>query len=220
MIEPSKFPLNRRDCACILTNFVVNYSNLFYTYIIHSMRNTRGQSLLELAAVITLVTLGIFFAGPTIIRSINAHFKLWDDSIQDSYTDPMQKPPLIQDGSIPSTCVCTDWQWAAGQRCGVSPCNPQEHLESKLCNPAGCGLAGAVPCTGGTGVRCISAVERCVQDLQCCDIFVDTATCGTGGSLTDTYPAGCGAINPPTCTEKPDCPIGQRLQQKPCGGGT
>jgi hypothetical protein len=152
----------------------------------------KGQSLLELAAVITLVTLGIFFVGPTVIRGVNAHFKFWDESIQDSYSDPLQKAPPLQNGEMPTNCICSDWQEAVGQRCGVSPCAPTEHLATKVCNPAGCGQA--------TGI----AVEKCVDDPQCCNLFVDTPLCGEG--VVSQTPRGC--------------LLNYRVQKATCGGST
>ncbi len=154
------------------------------------MRNKTGQSILELTAVITLVTLGVFFAGPTIIRGINAHFKLWDDSIQDSYTDPMEKADPLVNAEMPFNCVCTDFLGGVGQNCGVSPCGPRFRLEYKQCSPTGCGQARG------------EVMEQCIEDNQCCEIYVDTPVCGLG----------TGGLN--------DCPFGDRVTQTMCGGNT
>src|SRR4051812_42723798 len=102
------------------------------------MKTLKGQSLLELAAVITLIAVAIFFAGPTVIRGVNAHFKIWDDSIQDSYSDPFQETNVAL---LSTTCTCSDTIGGVGTRCGVSPCKTNEHLETRICSPAGCAQA-------------------------------------------------------------------------------
>jgi hypothetical protein len=158
------------------------------------MCTRKGQSLLELTAVITLVTLGIFFAGPTIIRGINAHFKLWDDSIQDSYSDPMKKAPL-EPTAINCTrdCICSEIIGNPGERCGLSNCKATQRLESKICNPATCGDACEM-------VPGFGPVDRCIDDPACCKDLKDTSLCGTG----------TGALN--------DCALGERVMRADCGG--
>ncbi len=149
------------------------------------MNKNYAQSILELIAMIMFVAATIFIAGPTIIRGINAHFKIWDDSVQDSYKDPLKQSPPI---NLPSDCICDPPIGGLGQRCNASPCGPTERLETTLCNPVGCGAALGIP------------ESICLPDSACCDKYVDTALCGLGG--------------PP-----PDCPITERITQRPCGEG-
>jgi len=47
--------------------------------------NERGQSIIEYTLIAVLVILGIVYMGPYALRSVNAYFKLWDDSVQDSF---------------------------------------------------------------------------------------------------------------------------------------
>lgn len=149
------------------------------------MNRNRAQSILELVAMIMFVAATIFIGGPTIIRGINSHFKLWDDSIQDSYNDPLKEaPPQI----LPTDCICDPPIGGPGLRCDVDPCGPTERLETVLCNPVGCGAALGFP------------ENSCVSDPTCCDRWLDMALCGEGGP-------------------SPDCPVGERRQQRACGGG-
>lgn len=150
------------------------------------MKKNLAQSTLELVAMILFIAATIFIGGPTIIRGINAHFKIWDDSVQDSYNDPLKQAPQQ---NLPADCVCDPPMGGPGLRCGISPCLPTERLETILCNPVGCGAA--------LGIN----ENYCVDDPTCCDRYLDTALCGTGG------PA-------------PDCPVGERITQRACGGGT
>src|SRR5689334_12161300 len=149
------------------------------------MRNQKGQSILEITAVITLVTIVIFFAGPTVIRSINAHFKLWDDSIQDSYNDPLKEAPPLNE-----TLNCK-FEWA-GSGCNVFPCKATEHLERLLCNPA--------TCCEASGMQ----TERCVTDNACCEEWRPTDQCCFGENSPTPTP---GAM--PT-----NCPTGNRIFQR------
>lgn len=136
--------------------------------------------------MIMLVAATIFIGGPTIIRGVNAHFKIWDDSVQDSYKDPLKQGPPI---SLPTNCVCDPPIGGPGLRCGAGICPETMHLETILCNPVGCGAA-------------LGIVEQsCVNDPTCCEIYQDTALCGTGGAV-------------------PDCPLGSRITRRACGGGT
>lgn len=149
------------------------------------MNKNRAQSILELIAMIMFIAATIFIGGPTIIRGVNAHFKLWDDTVQDSYRDPLHEAPPV---TMPTDCVCDPPIGGPGLRCGIAPCSNTQRLETSLCNPAGCGPA--------LGIQ----EENCVDDPTCCDFYRDTILCGTGGP-------------------SPDCPLGERITQRPCGGG-
>lgn len=150
------------------------------------MKKNHAQSTLELIAMILFIAATIFIGGPTIIRGINAHFKLWDDSVQDSYNDPLKQAPQQ---NLPADCQCDPPMGGPGLRCGISPCLPTERLETILCNPVGCGAA--------LGIN----ENYCVDDPTCCDIYLDTNLCGTGGP-------------------SPDCPLGERVTQRACGSST
>lgn len=141
--------------------------------------------MLELVAMILFIGATIFIGGPTIIRGINAHFKLWDDSVQDSYNDPLTQAPQQ---NMPADCVCDPPIGGPGLRCGISPCPRTRRLETILCNPVGCGVALGI------------TENYCVDDPTCCDPWYDTTLCGLGGAA-------------------PDCPLGERIQQRLCGMG-
>ncbi len=52
-----------------------------------------GQSLIEYSLIVLLVILGIVVMGPYVLRSINAHFKIWDEEIQDSHNERFNSLP-------------------------------------------------------------------------------------------------------------------------------
>ncbi len=53
----------------------------------------KAQSTIEFSTLIILVTLGLIVMSPYIIRSVNAHLKTWEDSVDDSISDPLQNAP-------------------------------------------------------------------------------------------------------------------------------
>lgn len=55
--------------------------------------NNQGQQITEFTTVFILVALGIILVGPFVIRAWNAHLKTWEDSIVDSYRDPLVETP-------------------------------------------------------------------------------------------------------------------------------
>jgi Flp pilus assembly pilin Flp len=56
--------------------------------------NKHGQSIIEYVLIAVLVILGIVIMGPYVLRSVNAHFKLWDDGVQDSFTENITQAPV------------------------------------------------------------------------------------------------------------------------------
>jgi|GEM_PF-4133820 len=155
--------------------------------------NKQAQSTLELIAVITFVTVAILVVGPTVIRGINAHFKLWDDTIQDSYNDPMNK---ASKPTTSPTCTCSGWQGSAPSQCDASFCGPKQRYEYKSCDPP----------------NCQTPSEQCVDDPACCEQYRDTLLCGSGG-----FPRCTGeTTEPPIC----DCAIDHRKIVKGCGNNT
>lgn len=137
------------------------------------MNANRAQSILELVAMIMFIAAVIFIGGPTIIRGVNAHFKIWDDSVQDSFSDPLKQAPLNSVTGLPTNCVCDPPIGGPGQRCNIGSCPRTQRLVTTLCNPVGCGST--------LGIN----EEICIDDPACCDIFRDTDVCGTGGASPD-----------------------------------
>jgi hypothetical protein len=155
------------------------------------MNKNRAQSILELVAMIMFVAATIFIGGPTIIRGINAHFKLWDDSVRDTYNDPLKQG---SPQNLPTDCICDPPIGGPGLRCDVDPCPPTQRLVTVLCNPVGCGAALGI------------TESTCVDDPTCCDRYIDMLICGTGGPAPDcpvgerrTQRACGGGINEFSC---------------------
>lgn len=137
------------------------------------MNVNRAQSILELVAMIMFIAAVIFIGGPTIIRGVNAHFKLWDESVQDSFSDPLKQAPIPSVSGIPTNCVCDPPIGAPGTRCSLGSCPNTQRLVTTLCNPVGCGTSIGI------------TEEQCIDDPVCCDIFRDTSVCGAGGAAPD-----------------------------------
>ena len=53
----------------------------------------KGQSFIEYSIIAVLVILGVVVMGPYVLRSINAHFKMWDDQVQDSHNERLDILP-------------------------------------------------------------------------------------------------------------------------------
>lgn len=51
----------------------------------------KGQNTLEYTTIILVVAAGIIVMGPYVIRSVNAHFKSWEDAVNDAVNDPMEE---------------------------------------------------------------------------------------------------------------------------------
>ena len=51
------------------------------------MFKNRGQSIIEYCTLAMLIIVGTIVMGPYVIRSVNAHFKLWQESVDDSIND-------------------------------------------------------------------------------------------------------------------------------------
>ncbi|MBL8013035.1 MAG: hypothetical protein JNN05_04230 [Candidatus Omnitrophica bacterium] len=137
------------------------------------MNVNRAQSILELVAMIMFIASVIFIGGPTIIRGVNAHFKIWDESVQDSFSDPLHQAPISSVNGIPTNCVCDTPIGGPGTRCSLGPCPNTQRLVTTLCNPVGCGTTIGI------------TEEQCIDDPACCDIYRDTSVCGTGGAAPD-----------------------------------
>lgn len=54
----------------------------------------KAQNVLEYTTLILVVAAGIIVMGPYVIRSVNAHFKSWEDAVNDATNDPMEEADL------------------------------------------------------------------------------------------------------------------------------
>jgi hypothetical protein len=106
------------------------------------MRLLKGQSIIEYVMIIILVMTGIIVAGPYLLRSVNAHFKLWDDTVQDSFDDRIveARPDQIRIDIPPDCKSCpSSWTGSCGtaQKNGPGQCDETEAVWQTHC-PIGC----------------------------------------------------------------------------------
>ncbi|MDP8211756.1 MAG: hypothetical protein P9X22_00510 [Candidatus Zapsychrus exili] len=64
-------------------------------------KKSAGQQSIEFTTLIILATIGVLVMGPYVIRSWNANIKGWEDSVRDSFNDP-----LIESETIPDIPGC------------------------------------------------------------------------------------------------------------------
>ncbi len=178
----------------------------------------RSQSLIELTTLIVLIVVGIILIRPYVIRAVNAHFKTWEETIEDSTKEELQEALLNE---LPPPPVCPDGTCTAGfedvtrccQDCGTCNdgyCCPQKgednNTSPNYC-PQDCGTCGDTICTP----------ERNEDVNTCC---VDCSTCGDGSCCTDLgpdVPGGTPVGKDVGCT--PDCPQAPLCPNRICDPG-
>jgi len=151
-----------------------------------SIQNRRAQSLIEFMLLVTLVAAAVIIMGPYVIRSWNANMKMWDDSVQDSFTDPI--------GNVPPTglevpeCNC---QYVAPcddePCCGVESCGPLQRSLIWLCDPLNCAVEPNPP-VDAFG----NPVNKCENHLLCCTDWKKRdvpSQCGEAGCPETRVPA-------------------------------
>jgi len=112
-------------------------SRVYFDYRYEFM-NKRGQSIIEYSLIAILVLLGIVYMGPYVLRSIDAHFKLWDDSAQDSFTENITQAPVNEIVFTPPTCNCSYVDGGCGN---PTQCGSGYHILNLVCSansPQGC----------------------------------------------------------------------------------
>ena len=190
--------------------------------------NKQGQSIVEYALIATLVLLGVIFMGPYVLRSINAHFQLWDEGSQDSFHENLRQASLNSIPYLNSDCECTQ---TTGQCGGPNMfCAANEKEIDWVCTP----YQG---CNGSKGTT------TCVVDQDCCGC-PSVSGCGAAALPTPatpgvtphppgmvsvpcpqitsgqacTYVANeCYQALPITGTNKSPCYYGYRIYSFPCG---
>ncbi|MEI7998423.1 MAG: hypothetical protein WCH62_02830 [Candidatus Omnitrophota bacterium] len=186
--------------------------------------NKRGQSIIEYSLLAILIIVGIIYMGPYVIRSINAHFKLWQESIDDTTNDRMLDVPT---NVIAPTCSCgaktfagcgSQWQ-RANQNCA-----PDEHYWYTPCTPSTCGygLAGGFDegCSPDSDPAVISSGQP-----PCCDIYTasNPKVCGSvhlpyvGFSRTPPNANGSVEVSPHNVNDDSTyCYYGEQVMYKQC----
>lgn len=158
--------------------------------------------MVEYALIAVLVILGIVVMGPYVLRSVNAHFKLWDEGVQDSFTENITQAPV---GSVPhiplNNCVCNPSAGSCGSGQAGSPCGPGYREHNYNCNPQGCNGAGD---------------SYCVLDNSCC--IAQNEGCGNYTCPQTGCPSD--ATTPPQGANSNNCYFGYEIQGQTCGANT
>lgn len=102
------------------------------------MRKHSGQSIIEYSIIAILVMLSVVIMGPYVLRSVNAHFKIWDDQVQDSANDRLTQ---ASDIDLPANCRVNGPPLLGS--CGVVKgktvtCQANERYKYYTFNPPGC----------------------------------------------------------------------------------
>ncbi|MBI4309633.1 MAG: hypothetical protein HY591_04810 [Candidatus Omnitrophica bacterium] len=142
----------------------------------------KGQSTIELAAIAVLVITGIIVGGPYVLRSIQAHFKLWSHSVQESTDDHLIEPQDVNIDLPPCT-----FTWVPGS-CGASGCKKTERVYSKNSTPAGCDF----------GLKCEVDPACCTEPVRSNSVCWRSPA-SAPQPATDGIPAGfhvCGSGTP------------------------
>ncbi|MBF0504770.1 MAG: hypothetical protein HQL14_06680 [Candidatus Omnitrophica bacterium] len=162
----------------------------------------RGQSIVEFTLIAILVILGIVFMGPYVLRSINAYFKLWDTSVQDSFEEKLQQAPVSDVPDILANCTYVSTNEGCGISVAGATCGAGYSAWTLVDNPQGC--SGAPSST-------------CKADCGCCD--PEPQGCGSFPLPTD---ASGNPIAPPDNIPPPatsNCYYGQHLLASVCAPG-
>lgn len=125
--------------------------------------------------------------GPYVLRSVNAHFKLWDEGVHDSFTEKLAQAPVGVIPNIPLNCTCTTSAGDCGSSLASSQCAASQRIYNHTCSLQGCDGAPA---------------SSCVDDPSCCSAWA---------------PVGCGTVplgQPPTST---NCNYGYQILAHQCG---
>jgi hypothetical protein len=150
--------------------------------------NKNGQSMIEYMFIAILVILGVVIMGPYVLRSVNAHFKIWDESVQDSSTENITQAPVGDVPPIISTCPpCTDIAGSCGGSATGLQCGANQRNYSHNCTPMLCDGAPA---------------SYCQSDPTCCTAWTNI---------------GCGTIPVGQSPTSDNCNYGFEIQGQQCG---
>ena len=94
------------------------------------------------------------------LNSVNAHFKLWDDAVQDSFSDRMVEATPEQVNITPPTCTCSDKALTCGGDTHY-PCLPNQKLHQKQCIPLLCDASNQFSCVNDDSCCTIPARGNC-----------------------------------------------------------
>ncbi len=167
-----------------------------------TFRKKTAQSTIQYTLVIVLLGMAVVLAGPYVIRAINAHFKGMEDSIYDSFTDP-----LLPSEDMPPLNSCGD-----GECCDDDGCLPgrEDISDSPYYCCLDCGFCGDNECCGynqGGNEDVISDPGDPFSDSTYC--ARDCGRCGDGKCCQE-----CGETEENCCV---DCALD--MTGSGCGNG-
>lgn len=188
--------------------------------------NNRAQSIVEYALIAILVIMGVVFMGAYVLRSVNAHFKLWDEGTQDSFSENINQANLDNVPPIATNCQCN----ATPESCGGPNllCPPYLREVDYTCNLPGClGVSGNSYCETPTAANpCCGCPSRgdCGSHTLASGVPVgDTIPCPVEGQ--NGIPASCPDYPLPSniCVKAPandptNCYYGYHIYGNQCGG--
>ena len=141
--------------------------------------------------------------GPYVLRSVNAYFKLWDASVQDSFEENLSQAPVNVIPDINSTCNCaTTVEEGCGSNSLSASCPAGYMASTHTCTPLDCDY--------------VASGTTCTPDCSCCSLTAQG--CGNY-PLTAQY-AASGTVPPngsPPVTG--NCYFGQVLEGSLCAPG-
>ena len=148
-----------------------------------------GLSIIEYSLLAMLVIVGTIVMGPYFIRSIGAHFQLWQESIDDSIDDRMVKSKGV---TIPTVCQCGPLvTGACGGHFQTSSfsCPVDSRYQYTPCSPPGCGFTSP-----GFQETCLLDTATCCSTYRTCFSY-----------YAPSNPSCCGKIslNDPACLNRP-----------------
>lgn len=129
----------------------------------------RGQAGLEYMAMAIFVTLGIFIAGPYVVRSINGYFKSAEEGTRDSSREKIVQAPEQGDIHFPP-CDLSEWEFTGACSDGKDGCAKRQQIWARFSTPQGCEVDQLTP----------QSLRKCENDttFSCCDPSHSTGNCG------------------------------------------
>ena len=122
---------------------------------------------MEYCVITALIAAGIAMMGPYVIRSVNAYFKGWEDSVEDSVNDPLE----YTGAAIPrGGCVCPfiPQSLGCGKKADPSCVGPGACLGDPLCCCSGAQRVFGIECTPkGCDPKAESTPITCREDTIC-----------------------------------------------------
>ena len=185
--------------------------------IIKRIQSNLGQHLPEYMMVLVVVMAAIILMGTYIFRSWNAKMKGYDESIKESYNDPLlEARPVNLSG-----CDCTDWEWTG--QCGAKTLTGSDG-KAVTCplyygfEQRSCTLNCNIP-LGLTVLRCTSNPHPlCCSDWSAGPCGPD-ACCGASNDPSLVGPLNSGCTPSSTCSGH-GCTYGYMNVFRFCGGAT